>query len=1064
MRHFIFIIFILVISIPIYPQTTIVGGNISGFWDQAGSPYLIEGDIIIPDGETLTINAGCLVEFQEHYRIDVRGRLLALGTETDSIKFTINDTTGFHLQDVTDGGWDGIHFDSLATVNDSSKIKYSIIEYGKVIGEYHSFYSRGGAIRCHSEFCQLLIENCHFRNNYASGCGGAVYSKISNVRIIENLFDYNISGIGGAISISSSGEISNNNFLHNRGGAGGALNLSNSSCLVSGNRFSNNSANYGGAISFYDYNNNGSLVVNNLICNNSARNGAGCYFYQSSGTLVNNTIVHNYGNNSGGLYFDLANNPVNIYNTILYGNESQNGPCQVKIDYGESNPNFYNCNIQGGLEEFIIYNGASNYTGYYIGNIDYPPLFVDPSDGVGDEIIDYTSNWSLISSSVCVNHGLIDSTSFLLPEYDFLGNPRIYQGLNAIIDIGAYEYQDEPDPIPGIFITPKSIDFGIHTIYSTSEVLDINISNIGFSVLSVNSINAPAGFLIKRDSYPQFSSYISPFDLEPFSNEIINVIFEPTSPGIFDDNIVINSNDELFPVSYSNVKGLGEYWPVYAGNIENDTFWDTDTVKVIDSIVINDGVTLNISPSTVVRIFEGCTIDVQGTIIAEGTIEDSIIFTCDDEYRRWGGIDYYQTPEDNDSSLFSYCSFSWSKSSPGGAIYLREFSKLKFDHCTFKNNLAYEIGRPGYGGALALSFSSPIINNCSFLYNTAKGNWYHPGHGGAIYSYQSLPIINNCDINNNYAYHGDDENNGGGIYCEQSTVKIFCSTISNNRCEVQGAGIYCMQSNLRLESSLIIDNENGGGFVSKFSPNVKILNSTISNNQDDGLSCDRSIDVYNTIFWGNTNQVNLSHYMADPNFYNCNIEGDLEDFTGEGVENYNGIIENNIDENPNFEEIDENPYQLSENSPCIDSGILDTSDLSLLSFDIIGNDRIWDGNYNGTSIIDIGCYEYGAPFVNADDPFVDFPEKYQLSNYPNPFNPTTTISYNIAQKGEIKIEIYNIKGQKIKTLVKDKLESGLYSTVWNGKNEYGFNVSSGIYFCKLKSGNQETMRKMILIK
>ena len=128
MKKIIIILIVLTNWILLISQTTVPAGNISGQWNVSGSPYLIEGDLIIPNGETLIIDPGCLIEFQDHYKIDVRGRLLAIGTEIDSIKFTVADTTGFHLHDVTDGSWDGLHFDSLTAVNDSSKIKYAVIE------------------------------------------------------------------------------------------------------------------------------------------------------------------------------------------------------------------------------------------------------------------------------------------------------------------------------------------------------------------------------------------------------------------------------------------------------------------------------------------------------------------------------------------------------------------------------------------------------------------------------------------------------------------------------------------------------------------------------------------------------------------------------------------------------------------------------------------------------------------------------------------------------------------------------------------------------------------------
>jgi Carboxypeptidase regulatory-like domain/FlgD Ig-like domain/MAM domain, meprin/A5/mu len=87
------------------------------------------------------------------------------------------------------------------------------------------------------------------------------------------------------------------------------------------------------------------------------------------------------------------------------------------------------------------------------------------------------------------------------------------------------------------------------------------------------------------------------------------------------------------------------------------------------------------------------------------------------------------------------------------------------------------------------------------------------------------------------------------------------------------------------------------------------------------------------------------------------------------------------------------------------------------------------------------------------------------ANYPNPFNPETTISFSILDNTKItELTIYNLKGQKVRTLVNDILAAGKHSVVWNGKDDNGKNSASGIYFYHLKSGDFSSKQKMILIK
>ncbi len=103
--------------------------------------------------------------------------------------------------------------------------------------------------------------------------------------------------------------------------------------------------------------------------------------------------------------------------------------------------------------------------------------------------------------------------------------------------------------------------------------------------------------------------------------------------------------------------------------------------------------------------------------------------------------------------------------------------------------------------------------------------------------------------------------------------------------------------------------------------------------------------------------------------------------------------------------------------------------------------------------------------VSADDPTVT-PAVAQLSqNYPNPFNPSTTIAYNLQEAGKVSIEIFNTKGQNIRTLINENVTAGDHTVEWNGKDNNGNSVASGIYFYKMRSdGRYTSTKKMILLK
>ncbi|MDD4309824.1 MAG: C25 family cysteine peptidase [Candidatus Cloacimonetes bacterium] len=87
-----------------------------------------------------------------------------------------------------------------------------------------------------------------------------------------------------------------------------------------------------------------------------------------------------------------------------------------------------------------------------------------------------------------------------------------------------------------------------------------------------------------------------------------------------------------------------------------------------------------------------------------------------------------------------------------------------------------------------------------------------------------------------------------------------------------------------------------------------------------------------------------------------------------------------------------------------------------------------------------------------------------IGNYPNPFNPTTTIKFSLKTKSPVNLEIYNIMGQKVRTLVKGDIDQGFHSVVWNGKDGNNRPVSSGVYFYKLDAGKYTSTKKMIIMK
>lgn len=131
-----------------------------------------------------------------------------------------------------------------------------------------------------------------------------------------------------------------------------------------------------------------------------------------------------------------------------------------------------------------------------------------------------------------------------------------------------------------------------------------------------------------------------------------------------------------------------------------------------------------------------------------------------------------------------------------------------------------------------------------------------------------------------------------------------------------------------------------------------------------------------------------------------------------------------------------------------------------------------DGRSSGKTPI-FGIYAQKVANITLPDPTDIIDDQNSLlalttslnQNYPNPFNPETKISFNLAKDlNNVELVVYNLKGQKVKTLINGKTEKGIHSITWNGKDENHKSVASGVYLYKLKAGDVTKTRKMILMK
>ncbi|HRU67821.1 MAG TPA: immunoglobulin domain-containing protein [Bacteroidia bacterium] len=379
-------------------------------WD--ADTVKISCDVNIADGTTLTIEKGTVVEFQGLYKIEVQGRLLVKGTASENVIFTVNDTNYFSAYDSTKGGWHGIHFTSVNTSNDSSKIEYAVFKYAKAAGTSMPDWM-GGALYIYNT-SKLFIGNCLFTNNFAKYYGGAIYLESSNPVIVNCVFSNN-----------SAYGYKYNNFYYT----------------------------YGGAIYMDD---SYPIIVNNTFVNNTARYGGGLYIWASS-PLIRNCIF--WGNRSltGYWYYGeqislfQGSNP-SISNCDIEGGQTRITNYQSLTSYTNNldiNPQFVSSTNGTGAFVFndfanwslqqnspLINKGSKNLSGLSVPSIDRAgnTRIVGDTADIGAyevQISRYFISQQPVNKTVCVGSSVTFSVSVGIPvSYQWLKNGNLISGAN----------------------------------------------------------------------------------------------------------------------------------------------------------------------------------------------------------------------------------------------------------------------------------------------------------------------------------------------------------------------------------------------------------------------------------------------------------------------------------------------------------------------------------------------------------------------------------------------------------------------------------------------------------
>ena len=391
------------------------------------------------------------------------------------------------------------------------------------------------------------------------------------------------------------------------------------------------------------------------------------------------------------------------------------------------------------------------------------------------------------------------------------------------------------------------------------------------------------------------------------------------------------------------------------------------------------------------------------------------------------------------------------------------------------SNIITSNSADGSGGIECYVNSSPKILN-----NLISNNTVSLVAGGIDCWNNSNPFIQGNQIINNAA------NKAGGIMISNSSPTLINNIIIGNSANVDSGAIQIQTGSQPIFYNNIISNNTAnqdGGCIVIENAGVNLINCTMSGNScgNNGgclyVSFGVNLILVNTIFEGNqayegseiyfydSDNVNISFcdFFNDENVFGGLVPTWLETITGINYYDIPCDDSLNIYEDPMFTGNFEDPFSLSSVSPCVDTGIQDVTGLNLPLFDIIGNPRIADGRGDGIALIDIGAYE--LPETGGVYQHQIPVTEYQLSNYPNPFNPTTKIDYALPAESDVILSIYNIRGQLVKKIKQNDQPAGYHHVYWHGKDNNSKSVASGVYFYRITAeAEYENVRKMVLLR
>ena len=768
---------------------------------------------------------------------------------------------------------------------------------------------------------------------------------------------------------------------------------------------------YGGGIYILNSNPNISdCIIKNNVGNEGG--GGGVFCYNSSPIFINCTFLENESDDVGGGLYARSGSSPEFYNCFFIGNLGEFGAgCYLRND---SQP----------IMEYVTFenNVADNSGGAMVlkdgADLEATHLYIinNEADGLGGGI--YVNNADTDLSYLLVGGNSSSSGGGIYTRNDsqiMISHGTI--GSNNASTVGGGIYLRDGSSV----IISNSIIWGNDEtqVYFRSTGDDVEID------VSYTSVQGGEDGIIDNDN-GDVNWGDGNFDTEPYfcnpplsnyylreNSQCLNAGSDGSFMGCFDFG--------CGPVN------LGPIWYVdLDGHNGNDGSLETPFATISHAILsASDGDTIRLNPN---HYSESFNFNNKEIVLESRAFELNMMELINETAfvpLSDGSSCLTLTGPLNDNATLRGFSFRDGSTPIGGGLVLNNCSPI-FENIIVENNMSE------FGGGLYLNESNAVFENCTIRNNVSN-------MGGGIYIMNGAPIFKNVLISDNIAYWG------AGMYAGYSQPNIQLCTFRNNEAFIEGGGFYlegglCEMGWTSFENNIGIDF--GAGIVANMS-SLDLNHTTFYGNVSGAGSAITFMGstghIQNSILWDN--EGTLFYSIESSGISTLNIS--YSDVTGgesnlEAFSNFSMLIGSGIlNGDPQFCNSPQNDFNLAETSICFNASNTGSS----------------LGAFNS------GCE--GEVSIEKDI----IPEKFFLSqNYPNPFNPKTTIQFSLLNSGIISLNVFNIKGEMVKTLKSGFSESGLHSIIWNGLNQVGELVPSGLYVVQLISKDRALNRKMLLLK